>query len=73
MISRSKFRNSRGHRDKNGERCKPPRVPSVLREFLRALPESVLEDTCEHLGHPSFWLGPGYRYRCICDQVTYHD
>lgn len=71
--SDSKFRHSRSHRDKDCECCKPPRVPSILRDFLQALPESVLEKTCGQLGHPSFWLGPGFRYRCVCNQIWYHD
>jgi hypothetical protein len=42
-------------------------------DFLGALPVPILERTCGQIGHPSFWLAPGFRYRCLCGEFVYHD
>lgn len=69
-----RFSHARGHRDKPGEcRCKARKVPKTLLDFLQALPVSILETTCGEMGHPSFWLESGFRYRCLCGELEYHD
>ena len=72
--SRQRLTNSRKHRTKPGERRQvAPKVPKTVLDFLQALPDSVLESTCGEIGHPSFWLEAGYRYRCLCGEHTYND
>jgi hypothetical protein len=71
---RRRFKHARGHRDKPGEcHCKAPKVPEVLAELLRKLPVEVFERACAEVGHPSFWLESGFRYRCLCGSFEYHD
>jgi hypothetical protein len=48
-------------------------VPQVVLDFIRALPRRVRVKTCDSLGHPSFWLGSGCRYVCLCGECEYHD
>lgn len=71
--SKRRFVNSRHHRDREATRCRPPRVPATVLDFLRALPEDTLVRTCSDIGHPSFWLGPGRRYYCLCEEHCYVD
>lgn len=69
-----RFINDPEHGDRPGTpKCIPCELPETLLEFLRALPESVVKQTCSSIGHPSLFLGPGYRYKCICDDYWYHD
>jgi hypothetical protein len=71
---RHRFTNARGHRDKPGEcHCLAPKVPEVLLELLQTLPAPILERTCGQIGHPSFWLEQGFRYRCLCGAFSYKD
>lgn len=74
LSNEIRFAHHRTHRIKPGEpHWKAQRVPKLLVEFLRTLPKQVLVETCDSMGHPSFWHAPGYRYRCICGELTYHD
>jgi hypothetical protein len=68
------FQNDRAHRTKRGEaRTRAPQVPSTLVCFLQELPSRVVYETCDRMGHPSFWHGGGYRFSCICGAQTYFD
>ena len=72
--SKRRFVHDPEHRTKRGEgRAQAPKVPEILLDLLHALPPTILETTCGELGHPSFWLAPGFRYRCLCEEVVYHD
>jgi hypothetical protein len=71
---RLRFSNSRKHRNKPGEpRDAAQKVPKTVVDFLRTLPASVVRKTCGNIGHPSFWLEDGFRYRCLCGDHTYND
>ena len=63
-----------GHQDKPGERqCTPFAVPEALLYVIEHMPRRLLVKLCGEQGHPSFWLGLGYRYYCLCGKMTYHD
>jgi hypothetical protein len=62
------------HTDKPGERpCRPEAVPRLVVELLEVIPHEAVASACGTLGHPSFWLRPGYRYRCVCGEISYKD
>jgi hypothetical protein len=69
-----RFRHHPEHVDRPREPpCAALAVPEVVLEFVRALPRAARVRACDAIGHPSFWLGPGYRYVCFCGEITYHD
>jgi hypothetical protein len=72
--SERRFVHDPEHCDRTGTpKCIPLELPEPLLEFLYSLPDSVVKQTCGSIGHPSMFLGPGYRYKCICDECWYHD
>jgi hypothetical protein len=69
-----RFVNHAEHRDKSGEpECNPPEVPKLILDLLEIIPHEEVSAACDIMGHPSFWLGPGYRYFCVCGEFAYHD
>jgi len=62
------------HEDREGvAKCVPNAVDSRILEVLRRIPRREVIRACEQTGHHSFWLGPGYRYRCVCGEALYKD
>jgi len=62
------------HEDKPGEpTCRPPAVPKLIVELLERIPHEEVAKACDAMGSPAFWVGPGFRYRCICGALTYKD
>lgn len=62
------------HDDRPGTpKCVPNKVDGRLLAVLRNIPREEVIKACESTGHPSLWLGPGYRYRCVCGEEMYHD
>ena len=60
------------HADKPGElACTGPEVPKLIIELLERIPHEEVAAACDAMGSPSFWLGPGARWRCICGEITY--
>ena len=69
-----KFCHDPAHADRPGTPpCRPAVVPKPILDLLERIPEEQVTAACDGMGHPSFWLGPGYRYRCVCGEVTYKD
>ena len=62
------------HEDRAGEpKCVPNAVDDQILAILRNIPREEVIKACEKTGHRSFWLGPGYRYRCFCGEQLYKD
>ena len=62
------------HAEKPGEpSCQAQIVPKLIVELLEVIPHEAVASACDTLGHPSFWRGPGYRYRCLCREISYKD
>jgi hypothetical protein len=73
-LSLGRFEHHPGHWSKPGEpRTYPQHVPKVILELLELVPVEAVRLACGALGHPSFWLDVGPRYRCICNDFSYKD
>jgi len=62
------------HADRPGTpKCTPHNLDERVLAILSEIPREQIIAACNKTGHTSFWLGPGYRYRCFCGEVWYND